>query len=294
MPGEDESGQHDYAAASAALAPTATPENRKRLAATFDSVAGRYHLARPEYPEELFDSLIELAGLAEGDRLLESGCGTGKATLALARRGFAITALEPGAALAAKARQNLAGFPQVEVVTATFENWPPLPGAAGFALVYAATSWHWVDPAERYRKAWRLLRPGGHLAFWSSAHVIPADGDPFFAELQDVYNEIGEGLAPGTRFARPGELPDARAEIEDSGLFGDVAVRQFDWEIRYDAEGYIALLNTFSGHIAMEPWQREHLQGEIRRRLAARADGMLRRHWGAVLHVARRRDAAKS
>jgi hypothetical protein len=67
-------------------------------------------------------------------------------------------------------------------------------------------------------------------------------------------------------------------------------VRHFDWEISYTAEEYIRLLDTFSGHIEMTPWQRDRLYGEIRRRLAARPGGRLRRHWGAVLHVARRRD----
>jgi len=67
-----------------------------------------------------------------------------------------------------------------------------------------------------------------------------------------------------------------------------VAVRRFDWEIRYTAEAYIRLLDTFSGHIMMADWQRDRLYGEIRRRLAARPGGQVRRHWGAVLHVARR------
>ena len=68
-------------------------------------------------------------------------------------------------------------------------------------------------------------------------------------------------------------------------------VRHFDWETRYTAEEYIRLLNTFSGHIAMAPWQRDRLYGEIKRRLAGLPDGRLRRHWGAVLHVARKRAA---
>ena len=156
--------------------------------------------------------------------------------------------------------------------------------------MFAATAWHWIDPAVKYRKAWDLLRPGGHLAFWAAEHVIPAGGDPFFRELQDVYDEIGEGLPPGTRFPGPGELPDQRAEIAQTGLFTGIAVRHFDWEVSYDAEAYIRLLGTFSGHIAMAPWQRDRLYGEIRRRLAGRPGGRLRRHWGAVLHVARRRD----
>ena len=84
-------------------------------------------------------------------------------------------------------------------------------------------------------------------------------------------------------------MPDERAEIEATGLFTDVAVRRFGWEIDYTAEEYIRLLDTFSGHIAMDQWQRDRLYGEIRRRLANRPDGRLRRGWGAVLHVARRR-----
>jgi hypothetical protein len=40
----------------------------------------------------------------------------------------------------------------------------------------------------------------------------------------------------------------------------------------------------------MEPWQRKLLYTEIRTRLARRADRKLRRYWGAVLHIARRRD----
>ena len=240
-----------------------------------------------------FDELVRLAGLAAGSRLLEVGCGTGKATIPLARRGFLITSTELGAELAAQARRNLAGIGGAAVVQEAFETWQP-PAGPGYDLVFAATSWHWIDPAVRYRKAWEVLRPGGHLAFWSAAHVFPEGGDPFFAELQHVYDEIGEGLPEGAVWYRPGELPDERAEIEASGLFTDVAVRQFGWEISYDAEGYLRLLDTFSGHIAMEPWQRDRLYGAIRERLASRPDGRLRRGWGAVLHVARRRDVPET
>ena len=67
-----------------------------------------------------------------------------------------------------------------------------------------------------------------------------------------------------------------------------MAIRHFDWEIRYTADAYIRLLDTFSGHIAMAQWQRRRLYGEIRWRLAQRPGGLVRRHWGAVLHVARR------
>jgi SAM-dependent methyltransferase len=264
----------------------ATDADRLRLRQTFNQAAESYQRARPDYPAALFDDLIETAALVPGDRLLEVGCATGKATVPLARRGFRITCIELGPDLAAAARRNLDGL-DAEVIEGRFEDW--LAAEIRFDLVFAATAWHWVDPAVSYRSAWRALRPGGHLAFWSATHVFPDGGDPFFRELQDVYDEINEGLPPGHVWPRPGELAEQTAEIEASGLFDVTHVRHFDWERVYDAEGYIALLNTFSGHLSMADWQQERLHGEIRRRLGDRPDGTLRRHWGVVLHVARRR-----
>jgi SAM-dependent methyltransferase len=267
------------------------PGEREQLRVTFDSAASLYHQARPEYPAALYDEVMRAAGLQAGDRVLEVGCATGKATLPLARRGLRITCLELGGALADEARRHLAPFPGTEVIQANFETWPP-PAGPGFDLVFAATSWHWIDPSVRYQLAWDRLRPGGHLVIWGQSHVFPDGGDDIFRELQPVYDEIGEGLRPGELYLRPGETPDLRAEIEASGLFTDVLVRHFDWETVYDAEGYLRLLDTFSNHIAMAPWQRDRLYGEVRRRLALRPDGRLRRHWDSVLQVARRRDDA--
>lgn len=137
---------------------------------TFESAADIYDSARPRYPKELFDDLVQLAGLEVGDRLLEIGCETGIATRALLQRGFSVVCVEMGAQLAERARETMAGLP-AEVHVASFEDWNADPGS--FDLVYAATAWHWLEPALRYQKAHRLLRPDGHLAFWSAQHAFP-------------------------------------------------------------------------------------------------------------------------
>jgi SAM-dependent methyltransferase len=261
-------------------------DDRERLRATFDSAAASYADARPTYPDELVDALVAATGIGPGSRLFEVGCGPGTATLPLARLGCRITAVELGAGLAAEARRRLAEYPDVDVVTGSFETWPPAQHA--FDLVYAATAWNWVDPDVRYRRAHEVLRPDGHLAFWQASHLVPADGDPFFREIQDVYDEIGEAVPGDHVWLGPGDLPDRTHEVEASGLFEMTLVRHVDWETTYDADGYLALLDTFSGHIAMEDAKRAHLYAQIRRRLSLRPDGLLRRHWGAVLHVAAR------
>jgi SAM-dependent methyltransferase len=164
----------------------ALDDAHKRLAATFDRAGELYQRARPEYPDELYDRLLQITQLSPGARLLE--------------------------------------------------DWTP--AGEAFAMVFAATAWHWVDPTVRYRKAADALAPGGYLALWGAGHVIPRDGDPFFEELQEVYDEIGESLPPGTALPRPQELADDRAEIEASGLFDVTDITQYDWETVYDAEGY--------------------------------------------------------
>ena len=260
-------------------------EARERLRSTFDAVADVYDAVRPSYPDELFDDLVELAALEPSARLLEIGCGTGQATRPMLERGYSVVCIELGPQLAEHARRTLAGSP-VDVLVASFEDWDGDPGA--FDLVYAATAWHWLDPVARYEKAHRLLCTGGHLAFWSALHAFPDGFDPFFSEIQDVYEAIGESHGERWPPAPPDEISDMAVEIEASGLFEDVEVRRYVWERSYTADEYVALLNTFSGHITMEKAKREHLYNEIRRRIGLRRDGRVLRHWYAILHVARR------
>ncbi|GAA3535058.1 class I SAM-dependent methyltransferase [Nonomuraea rosea] len=261
---------------------------RERLRATFDTVASRYQRARPDYPAELYSDLLAMTGVAPPAHLLEVGCGPGKATRPLAELGFRITAVELGEALAAEARRGLRDFPGVSVLTSSFEAWEP-PAGAQFDLLYAATAWKWVDPEVKYEKAAALLPPGGHLAVWDADHAFPAGFDPFFTEIQQVYDEMGLGDVDSWPPPRPEDQPDPHAaDFARSGLFDVVGTRRYVWALHYTAEEYIALLDTFSGHIAMRAAEREQLDDEIRRRLAARPQKRLTRHWLAVLTVGRR------
>jgi SAM-dependent methyltransferase len=261
-------------------------DRRETLRQTFDTAAERYDAARPTYPDELFDDLVSLAKLSPGARLLEIGCATGKATRALLERGFSVVCVEMGERLGELARATLVGFP-FEIQVAPFETWDGPTGA--FDLVYAATAWHWIDPTLKYEKAHRVLRPGGHLAFWAAHHAFPSGFDPFFHEIQDVYDEIGESWTEEWPPPPPDKVPDDAAEIEASGLFDEIEVRRYVWEKTYTADEYVALLDTFSGHIAMEASKRERLYAEVRRRIGERAEPRVRRHWHAILHVARRK-----
>lgn len=262
--------------------------HRDRLKKTFNEDADLYDTIRPRYPEQLFDDLAELAGLGPGANVLEIGCGTGQATSALAQRGFPIVCVELGDALAAIARRNLAVFPEVNVVTAPFEHWEP--GGSSFDLVLAATSWHWIDPHVGYAKAAEILKPWGALGIITSHHVLPGGGDRFFAEVQDAYSAIGEEDVPPPP---PDAIADERADIEAGGLFTDVRVTRYLWTRWYTADEYVALLDTYSGHRAMEPRVRRRLYDDIHRRIATRPGGRVRKHYLFILHLARPRASGR-
>jgi len=160
-----------------------TDDTRRRL--TFDQQAQLYHEIRPRYPEALFDTLVNVAALSPQARLVEIGPGTGQATRPLAKRGYQITAIELGSALADVARHELRPYPNIQVVTGAFEE-IDLP-ADTFDLVYAATAFHWIRPELRYVKPHHLLKASGHLAVIHTHHVSDERGDQFFKATQPIY-----------------------------------------------------------------------------------------------------------
>jgi SAM-dependent methyltransferase len=262
-------------------------ESRLQRARTFDEVGELYDRARRAYPEEFFDDLFSLAGLApDGIEVLEIGCGTGQATVPLARRGCRIVCVEMGENLARIARRNLAQFPRVTVVTAPFEEWEPR--GAAFDMVFAATSWHWLDPRIRYPRAASVLRPGRVLAFTTSRHAFPPGFDSFFTEVQASYDAIGEGRIEWPP-PPPEKIADAREEIERSGFFEDVRVARYLWTSDFTADEYVAFLNTTSDHRLMDPSKREWLFSEMRRLINARPGGRVRRPLLTILHVAHKK-----
>jgi SAM-dependent methyltransferase len=259
------------------------PEHRLR--STFDEAAELYDRARPGYPPALFDDLEELAGIGRGCRVLEIGPGTGQATVPLAERGCRVVAVELGAALAAVACRNLARFPEVQVVTAAFEDWP-LP-AEPFDLVLAATAFHWIDPGVRVAKAADALRPGGALATIATHHVAGGD-EGFFAEVQDCYLRWDPDTPPGLRLPAAADVPREAGEIDRSGRFGPVAFRRYEWDLPYTTEGYLDVLRTYSGHRAMDPAARAGLLACIADLIDTRYGGRISKRYLTELRLARR------
>jgi SAM-dependent methyltransferase len=128
----------------------------------FNEVAVEYDRNRPPYPDALVDHACEVAGIGDGERVLEIGCGTGQLTRSLLARGLRVTALEPGDQLIRIAEENLKDAGDVELVHARLEDMQ-LPRESCEA-VFSASAIHWVDPDLGWRKIADALAPNGTLA----------------------------------------------------------------------------------------------------------------------------------
>ncbi|MCW3019116.1 MAG: Methyltransferase type 11 [Solirubrobacterales bacterium] len=128
----------------------------------FNEVAFEYDRNRPAYPDALVDRACEVAGIGDGDRVLEIGCGTGQLTRSLLARGLRVTALEPGDQLLLLAEENLTDAGDVELLHTRLED-ARLPRES-YVAVFSASAIHWVDPDLSWRKIAEALAPNGTLA----------------------------------------------------------------------------------------------------------------------------------
>lgn len=236
---------------------------------SFDRNAALYDAARPSYDPRAVDVIRVL-----GPRVLEVGAGTGKATELLARAGLAITAVEPGAAMAAALRAK--ALPGVTVVEARFEDHV----AHDYDVVLAAQAWHWIDPATKYV-----------LAAAAAPHLVLLYNIADFeltlrAELDAAYAKHFVGDP-----ARLQPVVDQRAkydaEIRESGVFAPPRITELAWTQRYTTRGYLDLISTYSDHAVLPPANRDALFTAIAA-VIDHAGGEIVIPYATLVYVARR------
>ena len=248
-------------------------------ALSFGMMAEAYERFRPEYPVELFDTVMAYAGHPVRTAL-EIGSGTGKATRLFARRGVSVVATEPDGSMLAELRKHVPA--DVRTVQATFEDVRP---GERYGLVYAAAALHWTNPEGRWSRMAALLEPGGVFASFGGP-VRPAD--PAVAEavraarapfLESDEIPSPDGTPPGHDMQWPG------TELQRSEWFTDVQQSVIERRLTMSARDYVGHLSTISAYLVLPASEQEQVFDRITRVLPRTVDVAA----DIMVHCARRR-----
>jgi SAM-dependent methyltransferase len=231
---------------------------RRHQRGLFDGVARLYAATRPGYPAELAGFVVATASVGAGDPVLEVGCGTGQLTSVLAPFGFALTAIDLGPSMIEVARER-AGAAGVTFLASSFESLDAPPGT--FGLIIAGAAFHWVDPEVRFRKAARLLRPGGWLAV---AGYEERYDEPVGSALDRIWR--ARSANDGAWVTRPAD----DEAISGSGLFGPPAYRTFSRRLTRSAADAIGVENTRATSLSWPDDERSEFSAELGRLLSRR------------------------
>ena len=253
------------------------------LSTSFDSIAEAYDRARPEYPQQIFDRILEYAQLPHFPAdVLEIGAGTGKATRPLASLGHRLVCLEPGPNLARFARGQFASLTNVLFQEVSFEHWEP--DERRFDIVFSAQAFHWLDPARRLPKLAKVIRPGGALAiFGHSSDVAP----PHINDaIQSAYQVCAPTLIQqdNAKSWYSSTTSPVTGELEACPLFEDLDFHVVEWSRELSSDAYCELLCTYSDHLALPSSQREALLAAVRDAICGNGDAVrLDYHTGLFL-----------
>ena len=129
---------------------------------SFEVTADAYMRFMGQYSEPLAPRFADLAGIHDGQRVLDVGCGPGALTAELVNRvgAASVSAVEPSASFAAAVRQRLPG---VEVRESAAEQLPFPDGTFDAALAQLVIHFM-ADPVQGLREMHRVTRPGGTVA----------------------------------------------------------------------------------------------------------------------------------
>ncbi|HMT94892.1 class I SAM-dependent methyltransferase [uncultured Thiothrix sp.] len=151
----------------------------------FSNVAKTYASYRPQYPAELYVWLADISPTTE--LVWDCACGTGQASLGLAKHFQKVIATDASAQQIAAAEPH----PKIEWRVAAAE----ISGLADHSvdLITVAQALHWFDLGKFYAEAQRVLKPQGVLAVWTYGVLqiaeprIDALAQNFYSHTVDPY-----------------------------------------------------------------------------------------------------------
>lgn len=219
----------------------------------FDTIPEQFDRYRPRYCPELFDALIEAAGIGPGKSVLELGPGTGQATEPILNTGCDYHAIELGEHLFEMMKRKYGSFPNFHIVNDDFITHDF--GSRTFDVIYSAATIQWIPEEVAFSKTFVLLKPGGTLAMMLTSADYKTPNEKLYETIQKVYSE----------YFRP-EIPYTHGSFryDNAPAYGyrDFVRRDFHGTREMTADEYVSFCGTHCDHIVIpEPYRTPFFEG---------------------------------
>lgn len=219
----------------------------------FDTIPEQFDRFRPRYSQELFQYLINYAGICPGKKVLEIGPGTGQATDPILQTGCDYNAIELGEHLYAKMKEKYSSFPNFHIVNDDFITYDF--ETQRFDMIYSAATIQWIPEDIAFSKTYELLKPGGVLAMMLTQSDYKTSNEELYGKIQKLYDQ----------YYRP-EIPYTHGgfKYHNAACYGYIDFQRHDFCGRREMnpDEYVSYCGTHCDHIVIpEPYKTAFFEG---------------------------------
>ena len=219
----------------------------------FDLIPEQFDRHRPRYCAELFDALIEYAGISAGMSVLELGPGTGQATEPVLNTGCDYHAIELGEHLYETMKRKYGHLTNFHIVNDDFITHDFIDQK--FDMVYSAATIQWIPEEIAFPKTFALLKPGGTLAMMLTVSDYKTPDETLYANIRKVYSEY---FKPEIPYMHGGFRYDSAPAYG----YTDFERREFYGKRVMTADEYVSFCGTHCDHIVVpEPYRTPFFEG---------------------------------
>ncbi len=196
----------------------------------FSKKSDLYEVARPLYPENIYQYLAQLA--PSNGAAWDCACGNGQAAISLVRHFESVSATDVSEEQIAHAKQHK----NIQYSVSPSEETPFADNS--FDLACVAQALHWFDFEKYWPEVKRVLKPNGVFAAWG--YVWPSvnsEFDPLFSKT--VLEVIEPYWAPQNQL-----LCDHYQNVEFP--FTPIDTPKFEMKVTWTLDEFMSFIRTFS------------------------------------------------
>lgn len=203
----------------------------------FTGLGQIYAKARPAYPDEAIDFIIQKCGLNEKSLLVDVGCGTGISSRLFAERKIPTIGIDPNDDMRLQAtEENLRSkFEWLSYINASSEHTGLEDDVADAVL--AAQAFHWFQPEPTLKEFVRILKPNGFcILMWNERD----DRDDFTQQYSEVLHQVPDARSVEVKRGYSGNA------LLESSLFHSAGKVDFENQQELDEEGLLGRASSAS------------------------------------------------